>query len=66
MSQVTMTTATTTPPVTAVCSGALLITMMAMLASTSVSQQDVALSLQFIARDTITGSAGLTNMLQLQ
>ena len=67
LSQITMTT--TTPSMTIVCSGALLITMMVTLASTSVGkitwgQQDVSLPPQLILRDTLRCSAGLTNMLQ--
>ena len=67
MSQVTMTT--TTSPVTVVCSGAMLITVMVILAPTSVGQtalgqHDVVLPPQLILRDTLSDSAGLAIMPQ--
>ena len=71
MSQVAMSTTSTTLSETVVCSGALLITTTVMLAPTSVGlitldQQDVVLLLQLIPRDMMRGSAGLTNVPQLQ
>ena len=67
MSQVTVTTTTYT--VTVVCSGALLFTMTAILAPTSMGQttlgqHDVVLPTHLILRDTVRDSAGLTTMLQ--
>ena len=71
MFQVIMTTTTTTPSVTALCSGASFFTMIVTLASISLgqialAQQYVALPPQLIQRDTKGGSAGLTNVLQQQ
>ena len=69
MCQISMTTTTNTPPVTVVCPGALLIMITVLLALTSVGQitlgqHDVVLQPQLIQRDTVRGSAGLTNMPQ--
>ena len=63
MCQVMMTTTTSIPPVTFVCSGPFLITTMVTPAPTSVGQitsgqWDVALPPQLILRDTLRGSAG--------
>ena len=71
MSQVTVTNITITLPVTGVCSGASLITMTIVMASTSVGQStsgqhDVVLLPQLILRDTMKGSVGITPMLQQQ
>ena len=71
MSQVTVTTTDTTPPVRAVGSGALLITMTAMLAPTSVGQiavglHDAILLPLLIPRDTMRGFAGFTTVPQQQ
>ena len=71
MSQATMTMTTITLPVSAVCCGTSLITVMAKLAPTSVSQitlgqQDVILQQELILKDTSRGSAGLSNMPQQQ
>ena len=65
MSQITVTTAITTPPVTIMSSRAMPITRMIMLAPTSLGQatlgqHDVVLLSQVILRDTVTGSAALT------
>ena len=65
--QVTVTTTATTPAVTVVHSGTLLITMMVLLAPTSLgkkttSQHDVVLPLQLIPRDTVSSSVGLPTM----
>ena len=69
-SQLTVTTTTTSEPVTVVCSTAVLIIMKVMLASTSVGQtsvqHDMLLLPQLIPRDTVKGSADLTTMLQQQ
>ena len=69
MSYVTITITTTTPPVTIVCSGASLITMIGTLGPTSVGQillgqWDVVLLPQLILQDTLRDSAGLTHMPQ--
>ena len=66
-----MTTTTTTPSVTAVCSGASLINTIITLPPTSVGQitsgqQNVVLQPQLIQRETMRGSAGLTDKLQQQ
>ena len=63
-----MTTTTTTPSVTVVCSRTLLITTVIMLAPTSVDQiplgqHDVVLLPQMIIRDRMGGSVGLTTVM---
>ena len=62
-----MATNATTPPVTVLCSGALLIGTTITMALTSVgqtvlAQHDVVLPLQLILRGKVRGSVGLTNM----
>ena len=69
MSQVTVTATTTTSPVTVECSRASLIVMTVTLAPTSVDQtilgqHDMVVLQKLILRDTVRGSAGLTNMPQ--
>ena len=71
LSQITVTTATTVPPVTVVCSGPSPITMAVIMASIPVvlpasGQNDVVLPPWLIPRDTVWGSVGLTTMMQQQ
>ena len=68
---VVLLTKSTTPPVTVVYSGALLITTTVKLAPTSVGQttsgqHDVVLLPQLILRDTVRASVGLTTLDQQQ
>ena len=71
MLQVAVSNTTTTPHVTAVCSGALLISMTFALpptpvGQTTLSQHDVVLPPKVILRDTMRGPVGLTTMPQQQ